>query len=341
MGNLWPLVVWVFLMCTPTAVTTQTVHVRVVDEQKTALPNAEIIDRVNGTRRFTNATGEALVPRGDNELHLRVRQLGFQFIDRTVPMHLDTVTFELKRVAYALPTLRTTTTSACLSDGDPRAALLSAAVLEQLRASAERYEEFRRVYPFRVRLERISGNIMSTGDVRPTRASQETETSDRWGERYVPDQIIKRTGVGFSVPILFIAALADPVFWERHCFSAHGFEWFDTTRVIRLTFAPKPSVRTPDWEGAALVDSATSMLRRVEFRLTGLKARDRPRRLEGYTTFMSPSPFIAVPDTTTAIWWRRDVPDSLWGRADAVQRIALKEITFLKNTPPAFQGRQR
>jgi hypothetical protein len=112
--------------------------------------------------------------------------------------------------------------------------------------------------------------------------------------------------------------------------------------VIRLEFSPKASIRAPDWEGAALVDSATSLLRRVEFRLTGLKRGDRPRRLEGYTTFMSPTPFMVVPDTTTAIWWRRDVPaGGDWLNADAVQRIALKEITFVKNIPPDFRAPPR
>lgn len=324
----------------PLALTAQTVRVRVVDEAtKSPLPNAEVIDRVNGARRFTNEAGEALMPHGERELALRVRQLGFRFIDRTIPLGVDSATFELTRVAYVLPAVRTTASTACAIDGDPQSATLSAAVLEQLRAGAERYEAFRRAYPFRVQLERRTGNISFNGNVRPTRASLETEHSDRWGERYAPNEIIQRTGIGFSVPILFISALADPVFWDRHCFSARGVEALGAERVLRLEFTPKPSIRSPDWEGAALVDSATSLLRRVEFRLTGLKRGDRPRRLDGYTTFMSPTPYIVVPDTTTAIWWRRDVPEGGdWLNADAVQRIALKEITFLRNVPPDFRG---
>jgi hypothetical protein len=280
--------------------------------------------------------------RDARELVLRVRQLGFQFVDRVIAVGTDSSTFELQRVAYVLPAVRTTATAACATETDPQAAMLSASVLEQLRAGAERYEEFRRAYPFRVRLERRSANISSAGDVRAVRANLETEHSGKWGERYAPNSIIRRTRLGFTVPILFIAALADPAFWERHCFLAYGVESLDTARVIRLMFSPKPSVRSPDWEGAALVDSATSTLRRIEFRLTGLKPGDRPRRLEGYTTFTSPTPFIVVPDTTTAVWWRRDVPEGVaWGNADAVQRIALKEITFLRNIPPDFRALPR
>jgi hypothetical protein len=317
------------------------VLVRVVDDvSQRPLPNAEVIDRVNGTRRFTNEAGEAQVPRGALDLALRVRQLGYQFLDRVIPPGVDTASFELTRIAYVLPAVHTTATNVCDVETDSAAALLSAAVLAQLRQGAERYEQFRKAYPFRVRLERRSGNILSHGDVRPTRANLESEHSDRWGERYVPNRIVERGGgIGFSVPILFLSALADPVFWDRHCFSARGVESHGTARVVRLQFAPNRSVRTPDWEGAALVDSASSILRRVEFRLTGLKPGDLPRRLEGYTTFMSPTPYIVVPDTTTAIWWRRNVPHAgPWGHADAVQRISLKAITFLKTTPPEYRG---
>jgi len=341
LSALWPLVLGTVLVVSPVAVGAQPaiVRVRVVEEATNEpLPNAEIMDRVSGTRRFTNAAGEALFPRDTRSIALRVRQLGFRYVDGTIGVGVDSATFALKRVAYILPPVHTTTTTTCSPGTDSTAATLSAAVLEQLRAGAERYEAFRREYPFRVRLERLSGNITPDSDVKPTRASMETEHSDRWGERYAPNRIVAHTPRGFSVPILFISALADSVFWDRHCFSARGVESLGGTRVIRLHFAPNGSVRTPDWEGAALVDSASSMLRRVEFRLTGLKAGDRPRRLEGYTTFTSPTPFIVVPDTTTAIWWRRDAPeDGDWGNADAVQRIALKEIAFLRSIPPGFR----
>lgn len=128
------------------------------------------------------------------------------------------------------------------------------------------------------------------------------------------------------------------MFWERHCFVAQGVEALGDARVVRLAFAPKPNIQETDWEGAALVDSASSILRRVEFRLTGLRPGDRPRRLEGYTTFMSPAPYFVVPDTTRAIWWRRDVPATgPWGMPDVIQHINVQAISFLKATPAEYK----
>ena len=178
MLGLWPLSFRLVAVLVPAILTAQsaTLRVRVIDQvTNQPLPNAEVMDRVDGTRRFTNEAGEAELPRGRPELALRVRQLGFQFVDRTIGADVDTASFEMTRCS-------------------------------------------------------------------------------------------------------------------------------------------------------------------VDFRLTGLKPGDLPRRLEGYTTFRSPTPFIVVPDTTTAMWWRRNVPQSAsWGNADAVQRIALKEVTFLRKIPPAFQ----
>lgn len=111
-------------------------------------------------------------------------------------------------------------------------------------------------------------------------------------------------------------------------------------RVVRLAFAPKPTVTGPDWEGAALVNSASGILRQVDFRLTGLRPDDRPRRLEGYTTFMSPAPYFVVPDTTRAIWWRRDFSSTdSWGMPDAIQHISVRSVSFLKAIPAGYRPR--
>ena len=57
----------------------------VEDAGSQPLPNAEVIDLGSGMRPFTNLDGETRIPWPDRGgLRLRVRQLGFQFIDRDV-----------------------------------------------------------------------------------------------------------------------------------------------------------------------------------------------------------------------------------------------------------------
>ena len=78
------------------------------------LPNAEVIDLDGGARRFTNAEGEARLGWGPTgRLRLRVRQLGFQFVEQDVTRSTsqagagDTLVVTLGRVAYTLPEVAT------------------------------------------------------------------------------------------------------------------------------------------------------------------------------------------------------------------------------------------
>jgi len=305
------------------------------------LRNAEVIDRATDQRRFTDERGTARLAWGaGGRLTIRVRQLGFRYVDRTLqrathPAH-DTVTVVLARVAYVLPPVATAATTHCVADADSASKLLSAAVLEQLRLGADRYESFRRAYPFRVRLTRRTVRVGRDGKPGPVRERAEETDSERWGERYRPGRVVERSGLGFSVPVLFLSALADPAFWSRHCFVARGVESFGGTRVVRMEFSPRPGLRGPDWAGAALVDSATSILRRVEFRLAGLGTRDWPRRLEGHTSFASPAPLVVVPDTTIAMWWY-DGPgeDGEWGPPSVGQLIHVAAMEYRKARPAA------
>jgi hypothetical protein len=85
-----------------------------------------------------------------------------------------------------------------------------------------------------------------------------------------------------------------------------------------------------------MLDSATSQLVRIEFRLVNLDQDKGLRRLEGYQTFKSPSPFVMIPDTVAAIWWTREAwidprnPD----RPDVAQSLRIDSLQYRKAKPP-------
>lgn len=322
---------------------TPLVVVRVLERASGApLPNAEVIDLASDTRRFTNGDGEArLAWPASGRLRLRVRQLGFQFVERdlsraTGEASADTAVVMLERVAYTLPNVATKATG-CSTNADSTTKALSVLALSQLSMGAERYEAFRKSYPFQIRQQRRTIRFNPNGTTRQVTEHAEQAHSNDWGERYEPGHVVDRSSRGFSVRLLFLAALGDPVFWRHHCFAVHGVETLGPHRVLRLTFTPTSNVSAPDWLGTAFVDSATSLLRRIEFQIAGLDARDVPRRLEGYTTFRSPSPFIVIPDSTVAMWWRRDPTDSVggWTGPDVLQLLTLLDVSYKKAKPPA------
>ena len=130
---------------------------------------------------------------------------------------------------------------------------------------------------------------------------RDTTASNEWGDRYTPGKVVNGIGSDeYFVPLLFVSALADSAFWDRHCFVARGVESRDGRRLIRLDFSPALDVRDPDWEGSAWLDSARSVLARVDFRLTNLRNAAGPQQFQGYTVFSTPTPYIAMPDSTVA-----------------------------------------
>lgn len=291
------------------------------------LQNAEVIIRRTGERRFTSTEGVVRLRLNVSTDHdLRVRQIGYSFRDVVVRAGSTSLEVQLERIPFALPAMRTRASSAC--DGiTPADGALEAWALEQLRESAERYATYTRAYPFDVTVLRHTVTSPGTARAGP-RMIRENTHSGAWGEKYRRGEVVLNTGLGFSVAILFVATLGDSTFWDYHCASSASVGGTEGARRVRLLFVPAGNVKTTDWEGEATIDSATSALERVDFRL---RVTDRfgPRRFEGYTTFREVAPFIRVPDTTTAAWWRSDpAQEGEWGLPSVVQRIHVEQLKF-------------
>ena len=312
-----------------------TLVVSVVDSlARYPLANADIIDLATGQHRFTDERGQAYLPWPANgQLRIRVREVGYEPRQRTLQRGESTsTTLEMTKVAYVLSTVRAT--SRCSTTQDTASLDLSLAVLDQLRQGAEKYNEFRRLYPFELTVERRIAAVPPEGEEPKVFANTEKYRSDKFEARYKPGDVIEYSRGTFHVPILFLSTVADSVFWDNHCFVASGSQNYGGSPVVRLDFSPRADIIEPEYEGSAYLDSATSYLRRIDFHLTNLRDRRGPKRLEGYITFTSPSPYVVVPDTTVAIWWVRDVKHGDWGKPDYLQRLHLEELKYRKDKPP-------
>jgi hypothetical protein len=331
-----------------------TLLLRVVDSaSQLPVPNAEVTarERRGGTevqrRGLTDVRGEVrmLYPE-DGELRVHVRQIGFRYTDRTFRRNAasaaeeDTAVVALARLGFALPQVVVRAERNCEQPVDPSRAALTAASMELLRFGAEQFENFRRSYPFDFTLEeRTIGASFGILRSRP-RVKVDTLASMAWGDRYVPGKVLtQRSRYEYFVPLLFVSALADSAFWELHCFVARGVESRDGRRLIRLDFSPTLDVSEPDWEGSAWLDSARSVLARVDFRLTNLRSSVGPQRFGGYTVFSTPTPYIARPDSTVASWITGS-PTGSFGevrRTSGTQMLLIREVTYRGRKPPEVQ----
>ena len=319
-----------------------TLLLRVVDSAtRLPLPNAEVA--AQGRRGLTNGSGEVRILWPESgELRVRVRQLGFRYVDRVLRRdaasraEVDTVVVALGRASWALPQVEVRAARRCNDAGGAAAVALSAASMEVLRFGAEQFENFRRAYPFEFTLERRTSSSIPGRSVRP-RIEREPTASRDWGDRYTPGKVVVTVGPNeYFVPLLFVAALADSAFWDHHCLLARGVESRDGRRLIRLDFSPTLDIRDVEWEGTAWLDSARSVLARVDFRLTNLRRTEGPQRFEGYTVFSTPTPYIAIPDSTF-VRWTMGIPSEPYGELrswEAVQTLVMRELRYLEGRPP-------
>ena len=330
-----------------------TLLLRVVDStSRLPVPNAEITARERRgltevqRRGLTDVRGEVrvLYPE-DGELRVHIRQIGFRYADRTFRRSTDsreedTVVVALERLGFALPQVVVRAERNCKESVDPSSVALTTAAMELLRFGAEQFENFRRAYPFDFTLEQRT-TVTAFGVLRPRpRVQVDTVTSVAWGDRYVPGRVVLPRGRDeYFVPVLFVSSLADSMFWQLHCFVARGVESRDGRRLIRLDFSPTLDVSEPDWEGSAWLDSARSVLARVDFRLTNLHGMIGPQRFDGYTVFSTPTPYIARPDSTVASWIT-GVPAGAFGevrRSGGTQMLLIRDVRYRGRTPPETQ----
>jgi len=327
----------------PSSVVPAALLLRVVDSvTQRPVPNAEIT--ATGRRGLTDVRGEVriLYP-PDGELRVRIRQIGFRYADRNFRRDPasradeDTAVVALARMSFALPQVVVRAERHCEESVEPSHAALTQASMELLRFGAEQFENFRRTYPFDFTLEQRTMALGPSG-MRRSEAKVQVDTlaSVAWGDRYTPGRVmVERSRDEYFVPLLFVSALADSAFWDLHCFVARGVESRDGRRLIRLDFSPTREVREPDWEGSVWLDSAQSVLARVDFRLTNLRSMTGPQRFEGYTVFSTPTPYIARPDSTVASW-TTGVPGPYGNvrRSQGMQMLLMRDVAYRGRRPP-------
>ena len=313
------------------------VHVRDASSGQ-PIANADVANAITGVHRLSDERGEARLPMADTgSIVVRVRQIGYSPSERRVLATAgiaDTVTIALTRNAVTLPATVARAPSSCALAGDSSSRDLSLLALDQLRLAAEHYEDFKRAYPFRVFTHTRSVPVPRDRKRLKIQEGDAWVDADDWGDRYEPGGILHRGFGNFSVSILFLATLSDSAFWNRHCLVAKRVETLRDRRVVPLEFTPAPWHAEPDWAGIAWLDSATSALHRLDFHLANLGEDSQPRRLEGYMTFSSPAPYIALPDSIVAGWWKQAPTEAGdWGLPNVVQLVHVTKVEYLKGAP--------
>jgi hypothetical protein len=305
-----------------------------VVELKVVAPNGEplrysTIDVAGGESRFTTEEGKFnfTVPK-PGTYQLRVKHLGFTALDTAITVGAEArmaLTLMLKPVALHLSKVEVRDKNSCRSGRTPGTNLYIA--LEELRKNAERDRILRNSYPFVYKLARRYDSFSAGRNESPIVKQDTAVFSSRTNDAYRPGNIFMSTQGGRGtreVRIPSLSDLADDVFMRSHCFSFGGLQETDDAVAYRIDFTPAPNIASSDFEGSAYLDTATYMIRQLEFRIT------RPERvnvtaLNVKTTFRELFPGLALFYTVRGV--------QPMGRYDLIDDQKLVEINFLRGSP--------
>jgi hypothetical protein len=306
------------------------------------LPFADIT--VESARRgtFADSLGRFRItglPLGVTQI--RARRLGFAPSTRTVTVTstaADTIHIALTPVSLELHAVRTNAARVC--NGSSRNAdTVVVAILDQVRANAERSQLLAREYPYEAAIERTMGDRIGRRET-----TQRIDTITRLGGderewKYEPGALIQpandaKYGAAERMMIPELADFADGVFIGAHCFQFAGLERVGDQQLIRLTFEPSKSLRGPDVSGSIYLSPDTYQLRRSTLRLERVSpsAKGYLQIIEVESVFLEVVPFVPVLDAVSSTTTARSFT---MARAPRVpfERQRLIDFRFLSNAP--------
>ena len=227
---------------------------------------------------FTSGSGRfTLTNLSGGRARLRVQQIGYRA--QTLPLEVDTrpgagdgssgLVIRLARQAVILPEISVEAKSCQDMRDVGSTAPEGGTLLSEAFQNAERILALERKYPFVLEFQRVVTRL----DSAYTRIDGRVDTLAKDSRTYVPyraGKVLERGLRREHVAAFTSSDIAREEFQRAHCFWYAGRDSVEGFPGYRIDFVPKPEIKTPDWAGSMLVDSASMGLLRTETRLVNL-----------------------------------------------------------------------
>ncbi len=242
----------------------------------TPVPYALLIIEEPARRVFATEGGRfSLEGIPEGKLFLRIQQIGYRSVVLPLAVSREgsgaVLTVRLTRQPLVLPPIS-------VSAPDCRSSVLESkeTLLEEVFKNAERLLVLQKDYPYESRM-RENNSLL---DARETLLSLRTDTTIFDSRRLASYRrgrvLVRRSGVSAAheyATYFSPADLASPEFRASHCFWFEGSDDQDGVAAYRIAFRPLLKVKSVDWSGSLVVDSATRHLLRSEAHLVNLPSR--------------------------------------------------------------------
>jgi hypothetical protein len=234
-----------------------------------------------GLRMFASEGGRfSFTGLASGPVTLRIQQIGYRAV--TLSLNLDTspgtpvgalgLAVRLAKEVVVLPEI--------IVEGDicsgarERSGDAVDGVLGEIFKNAERLLTLQEDYPFRETYQETTTRFDSLGGLRGGRVDTGNYDSRRI-LRYRRGRVIEHEGPARVESARYFqpSDLAREEFRRTHCFWYAGLDSLFGYRALRIEFAPLKRVRTIDWAGSLLIDSASMVLLSSEAHLVNLPRR--------------------------------------------------------------------
>ena len=210
---------------------------------------------------------------------LRVQQIGYDGV--TLRLEIDAgpgtsarpgLVVTLSRHALVLPEIVVVGDVCTAASQSPKQE--TEGILAEIFKNAERLLALQEDYPFQETYQEATATFDSAGSVVAGRVDTGRYDSRRI-LRYRRGSVTRREGPAQIESALYFqpSDLAREEFRRTHCFWYSGLDTLDGNRALQIRFAPLKNVRSIDWAGTLLIDSASMVLVRSEAHLANLPRR--------------------------------------------------------------------
>ena len=284
----WPLLLLLAFQAVPAGaqipvVARQGILGGVVRDSATGEPvGYALVELLGGQQVFANATGRfRLTGVGAGPAGLRIRQIGYHPVVLRLRVEAETradapaveLTVSMRRRPLVLPEL--------LAQGDACPGMREAGalapeagtILDEAYQNAERILTLERAFPFVLHYQ-LGTTILDSGYARIGGELDTIRRDSRTLSPYRAGRVMERPGTRLErVKAFTTSDIAREEFQRTHCFWYSGRDSLAGFTGFRIGFAPRPEVKSPDWAGSLLVDSASMSLLQAEARVVNLPPR--------------------------------------------------------------------
>lgn len=146
-------------------------------------------------------------------------------------------------------------------------------ILDEAYQNAERILTLERAFPFVLHYQ-LATTVLDSSYARIGGQVDTIRRDSRTLSPYRAGRVVERPGTRLERVNAFTTSdIAREEFQRTHCFWYSGRDSVAGFTGFRIGFAPRPEVRTVDWAGSLLVDSASMSLLQAETRVVNLPRR--------------------------------------------------------------------